>query len=143
MRDAKVFGVGLLLFAVVISSAEAKLYKWVDNKGETHYGEAIPPEYADRDSVQFDDKGRVIKRTEKLTREERRAKEEAEAKIKTDEAAAFEQRRKDKMLLNTYSSEKEIDLARDRNLQQVESPTFRWRNRVRGAQPLTLLASRP
>ena len=121
MMDAKIFGAGLLLFAVVISSAEAKLYKWVDDKGETHYGETIPPEYADRDNVQFNDKGQVIKRNEKMNSEARRAKEAVEAKKRADDEAILEQRRKDKMLLNTYSSEKEIDLARDRNLQQVEA----------------------
>jgi hypothetical protein len=30
-------------------SAEAKLYKWVDDKGVTHYGEVIPPEYANKE----------------------------------------------------------------------------------------------
>jgi chromosome segregation ATPase len=38
-----------------------------------------------------------------------------------EQKAAIEQRRKDNALLNTYSNEKEIDLARDRNLQQVEA----------------------
>ena len=28
--------------------AMATLYKWVDNNGITHYGETIPPEYADK-----------------------------------------------------------------------------------------------
>ncbi|MDO8413807.1 MAG: DUF4124 domain-containing protein [Gallionellaceae bacterium] len=121
MIDTKNMGIGLLLLAAFTSSAEAKLYKWVDDQGETHYGETIPPEYADRDNVQFDDKGRIIKRNEKMTKEARRAQEAAEAKKRADEAAEFEQRRKDKMLLNTYSNEREIDLARDRNLQQVEA----------------------
>lgn len=121
MSNAKILAASLVLLASFGSTAEAKLYKWVDDKGVTHYGETIPPEYADKDNVLFDDKGRVIKKNEKLTAEEQRAQEAAAAKKRTDEANAVEQRRRDKSLLNTYSSEKEIDLARDRNLQQVEA----------------------
>ncbi len=121
MANAKILGAGLVLLAAFSTTAWAKLYKWVDNQGVTHYGETIPPEYADKDNVQFNDKGRVIKRTDKINADERRAQEEAAAKKRTEDAAALELRRRDKMLLNTYSNEQEIDLARDRNLQQVEA----------------------
>ena len=121
MANAKILGAGLLLLAAFSTTAVAKLYKWVDDKGVTHYGETIPPEYADKDNVQFNDKGRVIKRTDKTNADERRAREEAAAKKRIEDEAALEQRRRDKMLLDTYSNEQEIDLARDRNLQQVEA----------------------
>ena len=115
MTKTNILVAALALCTTFSMSAEAKLYKWVDDKGETHYGEVVPPEYADKNRVQFDDKGRVIK--EKPS--------EADSKIpaaKTaEQKAAIEQRRKDKALSNTYSNEKEIDLARDRNLQQVEA----------------------
>lgn len=106
-----------LLYSVV----EAKVYKWVDNNGVTHYGETIPPEYASKDNVQLDEKGRVVKKNDVLTPEEKRKQEETEAKKRADEQAALDQRRRDKALMNTYNSEAEIDLARDRNLQQVEA----------------------
>ncbi len=121
MASAKILGAGLVLLAAFSASAEAKLYKWVDEKGVTHYGETIPPEYANKDNVQLNDKGLVIKRNEKINADERRAQEEAAAKKRISDEAALELRRRDKMLLNTYSNEQEIDLARDRNLQQVEA----------------------
>ena len=110
-----------MLFAFFIATAEAKLYKWVDDQGVTHYGETIPPEYADKDNVQFSDQGRVIKKKEKPNPAEQRAKSEAEAKKITEDKALLERRRKDNMLLSTFSNENEIDLARDRNLQQVDA----------------------
>jgi uncharacterized protein YihD (DUF1040 family) len=114
MTKSKILGATLVLCAVFSVSVEAKLYKWVDDKGETHYGEVVPPEYANKDKVQFDEKGRVIK--------DKQSEENNNSEGKTaEQKAAFEQRRKDKALLNTYSNEKEIDLARDRNLQQVEA----------------------
>src|SRR4030067_118451 len=99
----------------------AKMYKWVDDKGTTHYGETIPPEYADKDRSELDKSGRVIEKKEVLTPEERRASEQAGIKKRADEEAALEQKRRDKALVNTYSNEKEIDLARNRNLKQVEA----------------------
>ena len=115
MTKTKFLGATLVLCAAFSMSAEANLYKWVDDKGETHYGEVIPPEFANKNKVQFDEKGRVIKDKQPDGESGNSAGMNAEQK------AAVEQRRKDKALLNTYSNEKEIDLARDRNLQQVEA----------------------
>lgn len=114
MTKTGTFGAALVLFAAFSATAEAKLYKWVDDKGVTHYGETVPPEYANKDRVQFNDKGSVVKK--------KAVPEEAASGKKTpEEQAAIEQRRKDSALLNTYSNEKEIDLALDRNMQQVDA----------------------
>ena len=123
MNYKKAMAAFILIIPALFITAEAKLYKWVDEKGVTHYGETIPPEYAGKDNVLFDDKGRVIKKNTQLTAAERQAANEAAIQKRKSELSAKEQNRKDKMLLNTYSNEKEIDLARDRNLQQVEALT--------------------
>jgi len=115
MTKSQILGATFVLCALFSITAEAKLYKWVDDQGETHYGEVIPPEYANKDKIEFDDKGRVVK--DKSTDGDINSA----ANRTPEQKAAVEQRRKDKALLNTYSNEKEIDLARDRNLQQVES----------------------
>lgn len=99
----------------------AKLYKWVDDQGITHYGETIPPEYADKSRDELNQAGRVTKKGTALTPEERRAKEQADAQKLEDEKAALEQKRHDQTLTNTYSNVKEIDLARSRSLQQVDA----------------------
>lgn len=101
--------------------AAAKMYKWVDDQGVTHYGETIPPEYANKDRSELNKAGRVVKTQEVLTPEERRAKEQETAQKRNDAEAALEQKRRDKALLNTYTNVKEIDLARNRNMQQVEA----------------------
>lgn len=121
MINAKTFGAILVLAWAFGSTAEAKLYKWVDDKGETHYGEVVPPEYANKNNVQFNDKGRAVK--------SKAADDAQDGKNAEEERAAIDQRRKDKALVNTYSSEKEIDLARDRNLQQIVA-------RINGVQTL-------
>ncbi|MBU3904268.1 MAG: DUF4124 domain-containing protein [Gammaproteobacteria bacterium] len=100
------------LFAAISLNAEAKLYKWVDENGTTHYGETIPPKYANRNAQTFE-KGRVQER------ESTRESANVQRKMLSDEEVQAE--RHDNALINTYSSDKEIDLARDRNLQQVEA----------------------
>ena len=121
MLKTKLLGVGLVLCGALCANAEAKLYKWVDDNGTTHYGETIPPEYANKDATKFSDKGRVEQRIEKLTPEERRAKEAEDVKKNAAQQVAIEAKRRDSALLNTFSNENEIDLSRDRGLQQVEA----------------------
>jgi uncharacterized protein YPO0396 len=101
--------------------AMATLYKWVDNNGTTHYGETIPPEYADKDHQVLNNEGRVIKSEEVMTPERRRAKNLEDAKKREEAEAALEQKRHDKTLINIYNSVDEIDLARIRNVQQVDA----------------------
>lgn len=121
MRNSK------LLFAVMVGSsllsfsAQAKLYKWVDDKGGTHYGETIPPEYANKDRSELGKSGRIISTTNVLTPEEHRAKEAADMHHQADLDAERNKKLRDSSLLNTYSNVKEIDLARARNLQQVDA----------------------
>lgn len=101
--------------------AQATLYKWVDDKGKVHYGDTIPPEYTKQGSAQLNKSGVVVKKTSAaLTPEQIKARDEAEAKEKADQAAAAEQQRRDKALLATYTDFKEIDLALQRNLGQVD-----------------------
>lgn len=114
MIKAGMFGASLVLLAAFSATAEAKLYKWVDEKGTTHFGETIPPEYANKDRVQYNDKGSLVKPKPS-------AKEGDSASKAVEDQATKDQRRKDSALLNTYSNEKEIDLALGRNLQQVEA----------------------
>lgn len=113
--------------------AAAKLYKWVDDQGITHYGETIPPEYADKNRDELSQSGRVIKKEEVLTPEERQAKKQSDAKKREDEKAALEQQRHDQTLTNTYSNVKEIDLARSRSLQQVDARIFSINSQVKMA----------
>jgi transcription initiation factor TFIIIB Brf1 subunit/transcription initiation factor TFIIB len=112
----------VLIVGVTLSlPVVAKMYKWVDDNGITHYGETVPPEYANKDRVELNQAGRVIKNDEVLTPERRRAKEQEDAKKREDAKAELDQQRHDKTLINTYNSVKEIDQARTRSLQQVDA----------------------
>ena len=113
------YAVSLLMLMLLSFPAAAKMYKWVDESGKTHFGDTIPPQYANQGNSELNKAGLVIKKTDAaLTPEQRKAKEEEEAQKKEEDRKKEEQKRHDKALLNTYTTEKEIDLVRDRNLQQ-------------------------
>jgi uncharacterized protein YifN (PemK superfamily) len=101
--------------------ATAKLYKWVDDNGTTHYGETIPPEYADKDREVLNKAGRVVDTHEVMTPERRRAQQLEDAKKREADREAQEQKRRDRTLINTFSNVHEIDLARKRSMQQVDA----------------------
>ena len=109
-----------LLTAGVLSSggfAAGKLYKWVDDKGEVQYGDKIPPEYMQQGHTELNQQGVPVKTTEgvktgeQLAEEQRKQQAIADEKRLTDELAA-----RDKVLLNTYTSETDITQVRDRKL---------------------------
>ena len=124
MRKSRILLAALIAGLSFSLPAAAKLYKWVDDQGTTHYGETIPPEYANKDRAELNKSGRVVKTKEVLTPEELQAERATKAQVEADKREAerrkLEATRRDEMLVNTYSSSSEIDLARKRNLQQVE-----------------------
>ncbi len=116
LRIFKYFAL-LLLFAMPGVHALAVMYKWVDENGVTHYGDSIPPEYRNRANEELNKRGVIIKKNDAaLTPEQIKAKEEELAKRKKEKETI----RRDAVLLGTYSNAEEIDLARDRNLRQIE-----------------------
>lgn len=108
---------GVLLLLMPGSPAFAATYKWVDENGVTHYGDSIPPEYRDRASTEMRKDGVIIRRNSPTLTPEQRKAQEAELVKRKEE---MEEQRRDSILLKTYTSVDEIDLARDRNLQQIE-----------------------
>lgn len=103
-----------------ITASHAQLYKWVDENGKTQYTDTIPPASTDRARKELRSDGTVKANTERAaTAEEKRLaalKAVEDAKLK---ALRDEHDRKDKALLNTYSSLADFDRVRDRALGAV------------------------
>jgi hypothetical protein len=129
-----------VLFIVLLGlsfncSAQAKLYKWVDKKGKTHYGDTIPPEYADQGNIQLDKRGQVVKKTDAaLTPEQVKERDDAEARAKQEKIDQQETLRRDKALLATYTELKEIDASLQRNLGAVDVQVKSNELRIKSAQ---------
>jgi hypothetical protein len=119
----------LVAFAVAIGCAPAfaapppkkstghKMYKWTDKQGVVHYGNDIPPEYADQQKEQINAQGQTIKTIDgALTPEQRAAREKAAA----EEEAKKDRQQHDKVLLSTYGSVQDVERARDLRVAAIQ-----------------------
>ncbi len=102
--------------------ARAATYRWVDERGVVHYTDRMPPDAVDKASVELNKQGVPIKSTDKaLTPEQRRAIEQDAERTREAARAREETARRDRALVASYTSEAEIDLARNRALQTINS----------------------
>jgi hypothetical protein len=104
--------VALLL---TVGSAQAAMYRWVDSNGRVHYGDTLPPTYQKSGAAEMNKQGQVIKRTQSEAERKADAEREVERKQIQQEQQKLLQR--DRALTSTYTTEAEIDLARDRALE--------------------------
>ncbi|RJQ47503.1 MAG: DUF4124 domain-containing protein [Gammaproteobacteria bacterium] len=111
----------LIALGMSLSAHAGKLYKWVDEKGQVHYGDSIPPEYAEQGRSELNKQGMTVKKTdaaktpEQLAEEERQQQLKAEEKKRAEEQAAY-----DHTLLRTYFSEDDILRSRDQKLAALD-----------------------
>jgi len=109
-----------LAIALLPLAALAQSYRCVGTDGKKYYGSSVPPQCLGQPVEQLDSRGVVVKRIDAAASADQRAKKEADdADSKKRAALAKEQGRKDTALLASYTSEKEIEIARARAL---ESP---------------------
>ena len=108
--------------AIAQPKQQPRTYRWVDDDGVVHYGDRVPPEYADRDRDLLNNQGVAIGAEEGLITAEERA-EIARRQAIEDEAreARVESARRDQVLLDTYLSVSEIERLRDRRLELLEA----------------------
>ena len=120
MRNVTPFLATVLAGVLLASTAQAQkadtgrtTYKWVDEKGVTHYGDSVPSEYSQREQRLLNAEGLEIQKRQ--------------AEMSPAEAAAYaaqqreESQRKqhDMFLISTYPSVKEIESVRDVRLDQI------------------------
>ena len=102
------------------------MYKWIDENGQVRYSDRLPAKQAKKKHQQLNSRGVVVTTTEAARSDEEIAAE-AEAKRKAEEQAKEDaklkvvQDKKDKVLLLTFSSEKELTLARDDRIEVLDS----------------------
>jgi hypothetical protein len=99
-----------------------KLYRWVDDKGAVHYGDSVPPQYANRDRNVLNNQGvRVGFEEGEVTAEERAVIVARETEAAAEAAAKAEIVRRDRMLLETYLTVSDIEDLRNRRIELLES----------------------
>jgi hypothetical protein len=121
----------LLAAALMAAPFAGATYKCVNEKGITLIGDT-PPEGCEHVVMyEMSGSGQVLRKIDPTPSPDQLKAYAADAdKRRAAERAAAEQKRKDVALLNTYSNEKEIDTARERNLEPL-------RGRIKSAQTRT------
>ena len=114
-----VFSVLLCLLVPLLGAAEQRTtYSWVDDDGIKHYGDSIPPEFADKPKDVLNEQGVLVRQLEgKKTAEQIQAEKEAAAL----EVQRELQNRADQALLATYISINEIEMHRDRRIELFQA----------------------
>jgi len=101
--------------------AQTRIYCCDDARGRKVCGDFLPTECQGRAYEERDNKGFVSKKVEAPLTAEQQARRNAEiAKKEEEKKKAGEERRRTLALLSTYSSEKDINSARDRALAEVD-----------------------
>jgi chromosome segregation ATPase len=112
-------------------AAQAQSYRCVGADGKKYYGQTIPPQCAGQVIEQLSPQGLVVRRIDpQATATQRAAKEAEDAAKKKEDATAREEKRRANALLSTYTSEKDIELARQRALEENQKAVKETEARV-------------
>jgi hypothetical protein len=102
-------------------AAEAQSYRCTGKDGKKYYGQSVPNQCIGMPVEQLNAQGMVIKKIDAAASAAEREKKAAEEEDrKKREAVTKEEGRRNRALLATYTSEKDIDSARGRALQENE-----------------------
>lgn len=111
-----------IFFAAFVMLPAHALFKCVDEKGVTHYGDTMPPQCAKKAITEMSKQGSVVKQYDApLTPEQLKAQDDERERRREAEKKITEQRLKDHALIATYGSEREFDVARDKDLAALDA----------------------
>jgi hypothetical protein len=121
MRHSRLLLWTAALFAFAAGPAGATTYKWIDENGKVHYSDKVPAD-APQGAEILDKQARPLKKLEAPpSPEELKAKAEAEQRARAAARERDEQARKDRALLQSYTSENEIELAKSRAVSTLQA----------------------
>lgn len=117
---------GIICFLCNPQYSHAGLNKWVDDKGNTHYGDRVPPSYLKKEHSQLNEQGITVSTTKAQKTEEELNLEKKKLAIKTREdtkrrLAEHKQQLHDRMLLDTFTTEADLVHAIEARVETVNS----------------------
>jgi len=119
--------------ALLPLAADAQSYRCTGKDGKKYYGQSVPPQCLGVPVEQLNAQGMVVKRFDAAASAAEREKKTAdEEERKKREAVSKEEGRRARALLATYTSEKDIEQARSRALQENEAAVKDIEKRIAG-----------
>ena len=117
--------------ALAQKSGEVYTYRCTGHDGKRYYGSAIPEACVGKPIEIINKQGLVVRRIDPEGEEKaKKAKEAAEAKRREEEAAIKDAQRRNRALLATYTSEKDIEDSRQRDLRNHEKGVLEVQKRI-------------
>lgn len=110
------------LLSTMAAAAGGKLLIkcWYDDTGLRECGSTVPPEYSRNRIELLNEYGVVVEVREAVrTKEEQEREKERQQQEQARQTKLAEQKRRDDVLLNSYTAEKDLLLARDKTLEGV------------------------
>ncbi len=122
----KSYSILILSLTLATSSGvyAASLYKWVDHEGNTHFGDAIPAEYV-KEKYQEMSKSGIVTTTHQRTKTEQEIRKAEEQKALTERLNKERLAKQtiideyDRILLDTYLTEKDLSRTKDRRIATI------------------------
>lgn len=122
----------LILSSIILANllitpyAHASMKKWVDEDGQVHYGDRVPFQYLRNEHSELNQQGVTINRSKKMKSERELSAEALQRRIQViaDKKRQLEERRaalRDRVLLDTFTVENDLMIARDARLDSVDS----------------------
>ena len=97
-------------------------YKCVDEKGITHYGDIMPWQCEKKPVVEMSTQGSVVRKIDApLTPEQLKAIDDNRVRDKAKSDLIAAQKLRDNALISTYGAEREFDVARDKDIANLDS----------------------
>jgi hypothetical protein len=114
--------IAIIALFLPFPSLAGKLYKWVDDKGQTHYTQTLPPSDAHRARSRLDEHGIVVEQVDAAKTEEQLRQEAEQERLRKEQQRLVEkQQAEDRVLLRSFRSEDDILMTRDGQLQSVDT----------------------
>jgi hypothetical protein len=122
----QLLGIAVSLLLALSPAWAGKLYKWTDENGTVHYSDKLPPETVEKAHQEINERGITTKqvnreKTEAEKQEAAAANAAAEAEKKRVAEAEAQQRARDEILLNTFTTERDLLLAREDRITSIDS----------------------
>ncbi|NKI36148.1 DUF4124 domain-containing protein [Wenzhouxiangella sp. XN79A] len=108
----------LVVLVALTDAAAQTVYKWVDEDGETHYSQTLPPDRVQQEHAQLDREGRVTAEVARAPTAEERAELAERMRVERDASERDRlQAQQDRLFLAAYPTEEavtdSIDAQRD------------------------------
>ncbi len=111
----------LCLILLASPAAAQRLYRWVDDQGNVHYTDSIPPSQVEKAHVEMSDDGLRVREVPRAKTLDEIERERELARLRAQQARLIEeQRAADNVLIRTFRSVDDLIMARDGKLAAID-----------------------